>query len=467
MLAFENNSSMWSRSTIQPDANYLFPHVQDFFGLNQAGTTETDPNQSILYEIKSGSLTPEEKESLFLHNSLFKRTHTAEIEGRSISFSMFQDISILSPKIFYTPLTQVGIFTFGLHLDDDSAFLHNLLDTNYHLRIIAAGQVQDIVSPRNTHEKAQDQEDKISEELRSFTRNDSDQGDFKWTIKTLFDYFLSEIKTRIEVLSPARLQAFTYLALADDLEDDDLEIALFRLRRVYSHNYDPAPGFLVQKREVAQVFDKVLYGATVEGAVVMVRPDEKPFLRNYSQTVTRRTIWTYLLAFHQRYALISAASNTKQLFGSGANPTTTEISEMVDRISKIQLKCLFNEISHYSQQNDFYYLCYNNLRVQEIFQELNQEVTEINNILTEKWRDEEAKHRETEAGRNARNRRKLEILIAVLIIPQIWFAAMSTNMDRWVSFLNKHHLMVNILNVAVWVGIIGVVLWVFGGRRKD
>jgi len=459
-------SSLWTQSQVQPDHTYLFNHVQKFFSHNQELQSTIDENQALLFELKSKELQEEEKDALLLFNNLFKRDHWIEIEGLKINFSLLRDNSILSPKILFVPLTGVGILSFGIKLKDHCQELSHLLQLNYHLRVLSRGKVQTINTGKNLHPNAAEQENRISEKLELIKEAEAGEENFTWSIKTLINYLLSDLKKEITVLSSSRLQAFVYTALEDELDDKDLAVALFRLRRLYSENYVPTEEFIKSGIEVFQSLQKIYYGATVEGAVVLVKPDDTAFFKNYSQTVTARTLWTYILAYHQRTALIAAAEDTASLYADNIEPTTSELSHLIDKISKVQLKCLFEEISHYSQQNDFYHLCFRNLNIDSLFREVKEEVEEINKILSEKWRELEEKHKLEEEQRARRNQRKLEILITLLIVPQIWFAILSTNIETWQDFLNANTTVVTIFNSVIWVVIIGIVVRLFLMRRK-
>jgi hypothetical protein len=188
----------------------------------------------------------------------------------------------------------------------------------------------------------------------------------------------------------------------------------------------------------------------------LVKKDEKDFLINYWNTVVGRTVWSYLLVYHQRLAMIAAASDTDALFRNNQEPDAQQLSELIDRISKVQLKCLFKEVSHYTQQNEFYYLAVRNLRVDSLFHEVKDEVEEMNKILTEKWREQERANRKREEEKSKTNQRKIEVLLALLILPQIWLALLSTNIASWQSFINENSLAVNIINGSIWVTVLVV-----------
>jgi len=267
------------------------------------------------------------------------------------------------------------------------------------------------------------------------------------------------------LLSPSRLQALVYLSLNDPLAGEELDIALFRLRRIYSNKYLPSASFTQNRSEISQTFEQVIYGATSEGAVVLVKNDEKEFLKNYKNTVLHRTLWSYFLAYHQRFAMIAAAADTNALYVDNREPTTQQLSDLIDRISKVQLKCLFSEISHYTQQNEFYYLAVKNLQVDLLFHEVKDEVEEMNKILTEKWREKDRLNKELTENESKKNQRKIEILLAMLILPQIWLALLSTNINSWQQFIDKNTLTINILSGFIWGSVIVVGLKLFFGKK--
>jgi len=461
LSALENNS-LWTKSTVSPDPSFFFPHIHSFFTENiSKSIQEADKNQLITYEVKSQNLNETDKEKLFLFKNLFGRTHQIPGKDGNIEFTFSKDSSILSPTLFIIPLTQIGILTYGVELKNDQT-LSSFLDLNYRLRIFSSGQVQEILTARKEHPNAQAGEEIIQQKLSETSEAKPEKSThFSWKIPQWIDYLLSGVKEHTSILSPSRLQAFTYLSLAESLEGEDLEIALFRLRRIYSEKYLPSSAFINDRSEISQTFDQVIYGASSEGAVVLAKKDEKEFLKNYRNTVLHRTIWSYLLAYHQRFAMIAAAADTNALFINNQEPNVQQLSDLIDRISKVQLKCLFHEISHYTQQNEFYYLATKNLKVDALFHEVKDEVEEMNKILTEKWREQERVNREAEEEKARKNQKKIEILLALLILPQIWLAILSTNITAWQKFIDANTFTINLINGLIWFTILGAGLKLF------
>lgn len=467
-LSLLDTNSIWTKSSLAPDSSFFFPHIHSFFTENiSKPIKEADKNQLFTYEIKSEHLTDSNKKNLFLYKNLFGRMHEIPGKDGNIEFSFLKDSSVLSPTLFVIPLTQIGILTYGVELKNDQT-LNNLLDLNYRLRIFSSGQVQEIVTARKEHPNAQAGEETIQQKLSEVVGSTKTEATthFSWKIPQWIDYLLSGVKEHTSILSPSRLQAFTYLSLAESLEGEDLDIALFRLRRIYSEKYLPSSTFINDRSEISQTFEQVIYGASSEGAVVLAKRDEKEFLKNYRNTVLQRTIWSYLLAYHQRFAMIAAAADTNALFTNNQEPNVQQLSDLIDRISKVQLKCLFQEISHYTQQNEFYYLATKNLKVDALFHEVKDEVEEMNKILTEKWREQERVNREAEEEKAKKNQKKIEILLALLIVPQIWLALLSTNISSWQTFVDEHALIVNILNGAIWATIIGLGIKLLFGKNR-
>lgn len=465
-LSKNESLSIWNRSAIKPDESYLFNHVQDFF-TNNSNQGEIDENQCVIYELKKDNLSPQEKQKLSLFNNLFSKTHSmpdksedpSQEQLRKINFKLYNDSTVLSPKIFICPLSSVGIFTFVFRLSDESNTLENLINFNYKARIFSSGQIAYFNTAANPHPKAAVQEKLIAESLIQFSKKNKDSGllpdtknggsitpeiisDHQWSMRTFVNYFLQDFeKGSIEEVSPARIQAFTYVQPEKKISGEELDHALFRLRRMYNYNYIPAKSFIEKSDETAQTFDQIHYGASVEGAVIMLNEDigKLPaFLKNYSDVLKRRNIWTYLLAYHQRIALIVAADEVAALFGNNLTPDYIELSGIIKRLTTIQLKCMFNEISHYTQQNDFYYLCCKNLRLPNLFEELKEELSELNQTLAEEWHKQEEQARINKEKEDKARDQRITILVGLLVIPQVWLALIAMNLGSWQELIKSN-----------------------------
>ncbi|MBC7893454.1 MAG: hypothetical protein H7Y12_14655 [Sphingobacteriaceae bacterium] len=197
---------------------------------------------------------------------------------------------------------------------------------------------------------------------------------------------------------------------------------LFRLGRAYTDRYRPSADTLHQAGHYAQPFENVHFASFLEGTAVFVNGGEETFLREYAENVAKsRLVWSYLLALHQRYALIASAADAAHTYRGGTPPTLATLSALIERLSKVQLKCLFLEISHHSHQNEFYSLCRESLRVSALYTEVSGEVAELNLLLNEQARREEGvrreeteHRREAEQAQASERERKFNTLLTVV-----------------------------------------------------
>ena len=460
----EGSRGVWKRSSVQPDESYLFPHVRDFFTKN-IGLAEPDENQFVIYELKRDHVSPEDKVKLSLFNNLFSKPHFLAQAGKdkeNLHFNMMADVSVLSPKIFICPLTSIGLFTFCFKLADAQNTLENLLNFNFKARTISLGQEILFGTPGSTHEQAMAREIKTNEDLAQFTKSKpkthfTESGVHYWTLRTFVNYFLQDLDAdSYKEISPSRIQAFTYAQTERKLPKEELRHAIFRLRRMYNYNYLPPEIQSFEDQECFQPFEQIHFGASVEGVAVLLNADKSElpeFLRNYNGVLKQRSIWTYILSYHQRLALIVSATEVADLYERNQSPSMQQLSVIVKKITRVQLKCMFNEISHFTQQNDFYYLCCRNLRLPSLFLEIKEELTELNNTLAEEWHKEEESARRLNAEQEKKRERNFSTLIGMLMVPQIWFAMIIIELDRWHEFLVEYETEVYWVTGLMWLAI--------------
>ena len=428
---FLESNSMWKRSDLGPEKDFFFNHVQDFFTKNNIpATTEIDESCCLRYEIDKNAPSDVQKEKLFLANQLFSRaSQTSSIKNSNpITFKLVSDSSILAPNILYNPITGIGILSFGFILGKESSGLEQLIELNYMSRIFGRADSAIFSIQRNEHPNAKEQEDRIASCLKKIVNNknitENGQSHF-WDIDTLTKYFLQDIPTEnLQVISPNRLQGFTYLQTESKMVDQELGLASFRLRRFYNKNYIPGNKFLQNTTEINQTFEQIHFGASIEGCVVIVNEDQDKlpsFLKNYGIIVKSRYIWSYLLAYYQRLAMIEMATELGGLYDNG-QPGLEKLLQVASNLSKVELRTLFNQVSYFSQHNDFYDFCKSNLKLEEMYADIKQKLSGISRIIQEKHEiEEKAKEKKRE-----KKDRLLEVMIATLLIPEIIFEFLST-----------------------------------------
>jgi len=443
---------IWKRSLLEPEKNFYFNHVQSFFIKNNADvTTIADESCCVRYELHRDKTTERQKEKLLLFNQLFSRTaQTMPGENKqAVLFKVFTDNSILSPGILYNPLSGIAILSFGFALSKESNNLQNVTDLNYLVRVFGRSDSASFAVLKKEHPAAREQENKISQELQQFNtgRKQSEESQYHyWNIQTLIKILLQDIADdAVTILSPNRLQCFTYLQADEKLNENELHIASFRLRRMYNNHYFPGPHFLHGSAETEQTFEQVHFGASIEGCAMIVndnKEDMPSFLRNYGVVVKNRYIWSYLLAYYQRLALIEMNDELSHLYDAG-QPELEELLRVSSNLSKIELRALFTQVSYFSQHNDFYDFCKRNLKLGEMYGAIKEKLAGVSRIVQEEVEKEE----KVKEKKREKKDRLLEVMIAALLIPEIIFEFLSMLEHVFeINFpMEEHHVFTYIL----------------------
>jgi hypothetical protein len=447
----DNPESIWKRSKLEPEKNFFFGHVQDFFIKNNSTSGKIDPSCCLRYELRKDNLAESQKSKLLLINQLFSRnSQTVQKTGNKISFRLFLDNSILGPGILYNPLTGICILSFGLSLSKDSNSVQNLIDLNYMVRVFGRPDSGVFTILKNEHPSAADQEltlIKLLDEFDKDLNHDYSVGSFKWSIGILLKILLQDFsEENITILSANRLQCFTYLQTESKFDNLELNTASFRLRRMYNNNYTP-PDITGNSTEMEQPFEQIHIASSIEGCAMIVNADKDnlpSFLKNYGVVCKNRYVWSYLLAYYQRLALIEMNTELSHLYDK-SHPQLHQLIQVSSNLSKIELRTFFAQVSFFSQHNDFYEFCKRNLKLGEMYAEIKAKLSGINRIaLEETEREEKLKEKKRE-----KKDRLLEVMIAALLIPEIIFEFLSMLEHVFeVNFpMENHHFMTYLLFV--------------------
>jgi len=469
-------TSMWKvENMLKPDRNVFFHHVYDFFIKNsEQSQIGVDSNQCVILSIEEKPRPNKRKKERenpdkgYLFRQYFgkheiKRPKNLMLETKQeISFRMYQGNDMLAPHIFCLPVANLCILSLGVSLTDKVS-LHSFIEVNNAMRVIADGRIPLIRSSPNTDERAIATEDKIATLLQNYNGN-ADQAshteDYIWSLQTYFNYLLEDFQERIP-LSSDRLQAFSFLSLCEKLNDKELKPLLFQISRLYTSKYGPSETIL-NTAPILYPFKSICQSCYWEGSTVLLNCDEEErkqeFFNNYgSHSVNKRTVWVYLLTLIQSYSLISSATEVSELYERDKEPDINDLALMVNKLSKIQLKCLFKEVSFITHHNQFYKLCKQSLLVPSLFAELKEEIESIIHQLNER-----------QNKRQQANSQNLNVVIAIIGLSVAMsgiLASTSTNFGKDLlqlyggSFLNMMHgspLLITAFNVLVIV-IVGIV----------
>ena len=475
-----DEQTIWQKSPLRVKEQYLFPYVQDYFNHNAekqaADSQDFDESQCIIFELKKSLKKTRANCSA---EKLFTTRLVLKTKNQNYSFGFYEGLkrSILSPKIIIVPQSNVGFLSFSLSLEGEEIALQELIDFNYAIRSLA--------TPSKTAPKVISRFETLHPQFQQiFTAvsKTTDTENYAFTFKQFIDFLLDDFEANIiKALSPKHFHIFTFTQTENSLPSTDLNHALFRLSRVYNNQYHPPFDNFRDNPEAVQTFRDVFMAISQEGGTILVNSDgfqKVAFLNNYvDKVVKNRYVWIYILAYLQRITLINTATTINDLLREHDNDIEV-VSKTVKQLSKIQIRSMFSEISHIQMHNTFYTLCRNNFKIPALFQELKNEIFDLNLIVQQDFelnriaQEKEERAREirkeelrleTEA-KQAKFEKRLNFILfglGVLTFVSVWkdftdLLQNGLNRSEWISLLQLSGLVLIIL----------VVVYIFGRIMK-
>ncbi|MEH7235771.1 CorA family divalent cation transporter [Bacillus sp. JJ1562] len=188
--------------------------------------------------------------------------------------------------------------------------------------------------------------------------------------------------------------ALVYSSSKIDLEVENssfLTSYLFQLRRSFKSTYKPSivekdfdknPGLL-------PLFDNSYWGISLEGlANIVTKTDdaktEEFFQSSYMHQIESTYFYIYILALHQKYALlrlsIVASKLSYDLQQVGEDNYTEQnflISELRNQIVRFMLRSSYNQVTNITHYGHLYEMVRENLRISDLFRELHDELNAL------------------------------------------------------------------------------------------
>lgn len=166
-------------------------------------------------------------------------------------------------------------------------------------------------------------------------------------------------------------------------------VDLFHLRRMYKDI------FLASERdldlednpEVTVTFENITFGQSLEGGIILVEDSGDPFFAAFDGKARYNYFMPYLLALHQRFALIHFAINLAAL-----NETDlATVRRLRESAFHFVLRWRFGQVSHTTMYNRVYEKWRQVLGLEELLQEIKGELEELDELLERQSREEEAR----------------------------------------------------------------------------
>ncbi|MGD6776353.1 hypothetical protein [Sutcliffiella horikoshii] len=194
--------------------------------------------------------------------------------------------------------------------------------------------------------------------------------------------------------------ALIYTALTLDqqfikTEDGDVREAfikdcLFRMRRSFKGSYKPCARDLRLEgtEEVFQAFENSYWGFSLEGlANLSYLTEDKDtnsfFDSNYYGNLERSYFYLYVIALHQRYALINLSKEATLLpltITDLMEDKENKIDRLREKIAYFNLRSAFRHVSHISHQDIIYEHIHRSLHIDDFMEKIESEVESIGSL---------------------------------------------------------------------------------------
>ncbi|HZG86000.1 CorA family divalent cation transporter [Paenibacillus sp.] len=183
------------------------------------------------------------------------------------------------------------------------------------------------------------------------------------------------------VFSGALLDVNTKEAGAEEFAAD----VLFRLRRAYREAYKPVSAHRSEERDefVIRPFENSRFGVSLEGmANVVTRtgdPETDAFFEGaYFHQLKGTYLYLYILALHQKYALVRLSKLAAGLQGElgGSRGSLRAQSDAIDALKqsciRFMLRSSYHQVTYNTHHSDVYELIRRRLRIEELMLEINE-----------------------------------------------------------------------------------------------
>lgn len=216
---------------------------------------------------------------------------------------------------------------------------------------------------------------------------------------------------------PKQSLVYNVLFLEENPGCEKIEKYMYKMKRLFKDTYIPCKRELNLDncKDSLQLFDNSYWGISLEGFanLVYLVDDEKTnaFIKgNYKGSVGSTYYYMYLLTLYQRYSLLNFSVKTSEVkrlnnIDDVDESTISNLSELKHDIAYFYLRGIFNNISNITHQAMLYDLMRENLRIDELMNELNSELDGVKTILEErKSKKLEEESKELENKKDSFNR---------------------------------------------------------------
>ena len=421
--------SLWQPAEIKLERDVLFPYIQNWMQASaNSQNRESLPQSPYNFDIFTLKPSAGDDDTLRqrladIRNRIRKPVRAAKL---GLDFHVLQrEADLMSVKLFVNSLASVGLLIVPIELEASCLSLDNLIALNYALaKTDAQAPKLEIAQPPSPLKG-----DVPSPQASSPPRGESERG---WTLPSLFADMLADFGDAWRPFNRNRLRLFSYLRVSETEERDALETSFLQIVRCENPKYVQSPERSESEGMVRRTFKNIYVGASVEGGAIMTlsTPEEEAKAPGTSQHIMnfanaalcKRYLWVWIMVLLQRHILLELVNELTQLETENADDQTLErLHAMAERVAILKTKTCFSDISDYSQHNQYYAFCVQNLLIREHFDEIGEKLAALDTVIASKASE----------GENRRNDR-MTIILAVLTIASVTCDAMTVlTLDRY------------------------------------
>lgn len=408
-------NSIWKNSDIKIEKSFLYEHVQKYLLSPQKG------GATQIYMLKENFKETNHVSSKI--SNLFRKKLQMKLPGKEENYINFkflnQNSKINSPKLILFPLASIGFLTFGIKLAPENEDIKDLIVLNYNLhKYNYSNNTLIKILPDSLREEELNSIRTCSKRIQSYQSLKKNQEKDYWEFSNLIEFFLENIWTNIKLNNSGRFHLFTYYQIDSPKEtQQEIDMDFIRILRNQNQNYNPIAEDHEGNPLFKKTFEEIYIGASVESGGIMINKQNRnlDFFSNFMEdSLLNRYLWIYILVLHQRITLIRMNSSVSETTIIGKESEKSYLLNIISSLSSVLLKTSFPDISDFTQFNTYYAFLSNNLNIKSYQNDLKNKITELKNIIQEKLEIEEK-----------RKAHRLEIILSVLLIPQILFAFLS------------------------------------------
>ncbi|QED48146.1 magnesium transporter CorA family protein [Cytobacillus dafuensis] len=358
---YENTDRLIDHSNFEektPVSERLYDHVQNLIS-PQGRKYEAIGRRFVLKdEVRTKWNLPNRKDT-FLTYQYSKQSFSFSIE--SIELYVFE--------------TQVGFVLFKIGHPKFSS-IEQMIETNYHIKRLGKLRNTKVFYDKKTgKDTLLEQEIHLNDLIDSFLSN--------LEVDTYFEGDDTHVKQSL-VFSAAFLNQ-------PGLEESSVTAWLFRMQRAFKDSYKPVKE-MENRRDLFIPFDNSYWGVSLEGMANIVTKTndttaDQFFGTDYFYRLENTYLFMYILALHQRYALLYFSKQIS-LLPYQLNQIEDQLEKQNELITKFRknivnfmLKCSYNQVSNVTHQSELYEMIRTNLKIEYLFTEINDELYSLSSLM--------------------------------------------------------------------------------------